>query len=409
MKSKNFFYGILVLIGIVALVAGCAVKQPAEQDELAIVQVTIGDGMLTAKTIEPDNYPMVIQKYVLKWWLKSDGDTEPSDPDLVSSKIVNPAAYAADTETFLLLVAATYKFKVDGHNADPPSAANRIGESEIIEATFKPSKIAQPLGPLTVKPIGGSGDYQITVQWPDVTAAFAGRVDIDIYDKSETFRDPQNPAVKLTDYSTSLTFTDTDKSVVLPNVNELPTGYYKCVISMYDDASTPQRLWSTIDALRIIDGQISTEIYTLKQQLYSLVTANIVNDMQNPLEMDLFVQDKNGYAVYYWDTGPALLEYFEIDYLNNIIAIAYPEDPLTKASVSVTKFEWFLDGSIPIDPLEDANQIYENTDIANGTTYSEVLVGNYNERLNPGSYQLTVLVTKGESLSSKSIQFIIWP
>jgi hypothetical protein len=68
MKRKMIYGGIIALLGIVALITGCAVQQPANTEgELAAIEVTFADDGVGSKNILPvsPDYDMAVDRYKL--------------------------------------------------------------------------------------------------------------------------------------------------------------------------------------------------------------------------------------------------------------------------------------------------------------------------------------------------------
>jgi hypothetical protein len=396
MKRKFLLGGILAVIVSIAIIAGCAIEKPAG-DEEAIVEITINQDMFTAKTIVPPDITMKIDRYVLKWWLTTA-------PGTVDSKNVTPVG--PSTTVYLLLAPGEYKFEVEGWNDTDTGADYPIGKGSSPPVTLVP-KIQQPIN-ITIEPVIGSGNYSITVNWTQVDYDFGGTLYVDIWEKDATnFDKVTNSTQWLDQYSIEQPFTDaTDPKLVTLSKSDLQNGYYKCIITMTNDTDT--RLWSTIDALRIVSDYTSEETYTLKRQLDALVAVNITEDLQNPLKIDLWVVDKDGTAGPHgngwWYSTDDLPEFFMITNTpnTNLDVWAYPVDAATNLSPTVDKFEWYLDVLNMLTPVEEV-LISTGTNVHE--SYSRVTqAGN---GLNVGSYSLSVLIYKGDTVSSRGFQFIV--
>jgi len=100
MKKQLLWTGILALIAALALVFGCAVQQPAVEEEETVVAFTIGQDMLSAKTIIPEQ-PMDITQYVLNWWKEGQ---DRSAPISGQTRTVDLAEDQTSATVLLLLV-----------------------------------------------------------------------------------------------------------------------------------------------------------------------------------------------------------------------------------------------------------------------------------------------------------------
>jgi hypothetical protein len=165
------------------------------------------------------------------------------------------------------------------------------------------------------------------------------------------------------------------------------------------DESDSAVLYTTIDALRIVADYTSIETYILNRQLDALVAVEIDENMQNPLDIDFFINDGTG-GVFY-DSADTLPDYFMITQSTTIAVEAYPQDRATSLSTSVDKFEWFIDGYISADLYK----VGENLTPDGTSSYSRVQIPG--SGFGMGAYSLSVLVTKDGTLSSRSIQLIV--
>jgi len=391
MKRKMIYGGIIALIAAIALAAGCATNHPATDEEAAI-EVTIQQAMVGAKTIEPD-IVMDITKYVVSWW--PDGN-----PGAAQTKEVTPAPNGTPTKFYLFLTTGMYNFKIDGFNAADPSA---IGSGSYGPISVKP-KATTPVD-IVVTPVSGSGNIAITVDWsayaPNdlnayVTATLYGPNDATLSTPLRTFTANPGLMEKVANVTGSYT-----------------NGYYKCVIQMRYD-SNDALIWSTIDALRIVADYTSTETYFLNAQLKGVVSGGVTEDLQNPLNITLEVAASTGSGVYY--ASDPLPEFFAVNEGTNLVVWAYPRIPdgtQGGSTTEVASFEWYIDGTIKIDPYQYDGKTWEeispSTDPVRPYSYSLFVNG---AGLPLGPYSLTVMVKKISStgattLSSRSFQFIV--
>lgn len=393
MKRKMIYGGIIALIAAIALVAGCATNQPAT-DEEAVIEVTIQQAMVGAKTIEPD-IVMDITRYVVSWW-------PAGNVAATQNKTVTPAPNGTPTKFYLFLTTGMYNFKIDGFNAPDPSFP--IGSGSYGPVSVKP-KVTTPVD-IIVTPVSGSGDVAIRVIWEAYTPN-----DINAY-VTATLYGPNdaNLSTPLTTFTADPGLEDKVANVTGSYTN----GYYKCVIQMKYDSNNAV-IWSTIDALRIVAGYTSTETYILNAQLKGVVSGGITEDLQNPLNITLEVAASTGSGVYY--ASDVLPEFFAVNEGTNLQVWAYPRIPdgtQGGLTTEVASFEWYIDGIIKVDPYKDLNEkIWEalkpGDDPLYAYSYSRFVNG---AGLPLAPYSLTVIVKKISStgattLSSRSFQFIV--
>jgi len=388
MKKSLLLSGILSLVVAIALLAGCAFEQPAS-DEEAIVEVTIVQDMFSTKTIEPVN-SMDITEYLLKW------DT--ISPPAANTKTVTPTG-GTTTVYLLLSPGETYYFQIEGYNLD----GDKIGASTIegpIE--FGPgSKVAQQVS-LTIEPIVGTGNLEVTVDWSTVdlgSYVLDAEVFLDIFDSSVTdfTTTPLHSFTADPDAGATAATVKNETTDDPPVADPIDNGYYKCIIKMVDE-SDGALLWTAIDALRIVaDDFISTETYNLVQgYLDALVAVKVDENMQDPLDIELRVVDDTANTYYYADDT---LPVFTISKENGsaLVVEAWPIDRSTTQSTSVDSFEWYLDGTI------DATAWKDSEDLAISFSRYRIPSGSFNI----GSYSLSVLVKKDGTLSSRTLQFVV--
>lgn len=391
MKRKMIYGGIIALIAVIALAAGCTTNQPATNEEAAI-EVTIQQAMVGAKTIEPD-IVMDITRYMVSWW-------PAGDVAATQSKEVTPAPNGTPTKFYLFLTTGMYNFKIDGFNAADPSA---IGSGSYGPISVKP-KVTTSVD-IIVTPVSGQGNFAITVDW----RAYAPN---DLNAKVTAILYGPNDAT----LSTPLLTVTADPGLgekVANVIGSYTNGYYKCVIQMKYDSNNAV-IWSTIDALRIVTDYTSTETYFLNAQLKGVVSGGVTEDLQNPLNITLEVAASTGSGVYY--ASDALPEFFAVNVGTNIDVWAYPRIPDgTQAGLTteVASFEWYLDGTLKIDPYTADGKTWEalkpGDDPLYAYSYSRFVNG---AGLPLAPYSLTVMVKKISStgattLSSRSFQFIV--
>jgi hypothetical protein len=389
MKKKIIFTGILSLIAVLVLVFGCAIEKPAVNEEETLVAFNIGQDMLSAKTIIP-NQPMDITQYVVKWW-KVGTDTTGVDPPSSQIKTVNLAENQTSAFVWIVLTPGEYIFKVEGNNkngfqigAGYPNPDNPLEPVVIYPAT--PKQIF-----ITIKPLDGSGTLYAEVTWPGVD--FGDLV----------------PAVVATITPLGGNPTDAvDIPLSVDMVNEIATatetglddGYYRFYIKMIEFGTT-NILWSTWDALRIIEADTSQAIYELTDALNALVAVQIDEDLNNPLKI---VFEVNGIVYDGTDVDHTLPVPFTITQGESLEIIARPYDselydPANPniGRVAVSSFEWYKRGTYTLTG---------NPESILSPSYSIVTVGSGD---NPGYYWIDLLVTNESqtSLTSERIEYLV--
>ena len=396
MKKQLLWTGILALIAALALVFGCAVQHPAVEEEETVVAFTIGQDMLSAKTIIPEQ-PMDITQYVLNWWKEGQ---DRSAPISGQTRTVDLDEDQTSATVLLLLVPGPYYFQVIGNNTNGFSVGMGYdNEDSDVPTTVVPKQYQEI--PIVVRPIPGSGDLSITVEWPDVD--FDGLVP----EVSATITPVGESALP----TASFTVDPAARNAVYTKTG-LEHGYYRFQIQMVDPSLPPTDmnyyLWSSIDALRIIANDTSSTTYTLERELDALVAVEITEEMDNPLLIQFYVHDGTTGAYYYPDELPQVpLDPLDPDpnYVNFIVTqgpimefVAYPQTPTTPPiPTPVDSFEWFLWGIVPLAVAEE-DLLYSYSRIYLDTT-----------GLDPGVYWVNLLVTKGDILTSERIEFAIVP
>ena len=376
MKRQFLLIGILALIGMIAIIAGCAIEQPAG-DEEAIVEINIGQDMFTAKTIDP-GFTLEIAEYEVMWWLT--GGT-------VETTRVQPSTDGKAT-VYLLLKPGGYHFKVVGYKTIGETE-NPIGESDEIVQTIDPKVKVNILIP--VGPVSGTETFSITVDWSQAVIDNINPT-IYVYVYDNLAEDPTDTTLK--DYEFNFTKVQTDDTSATGTSAELDTGYYKCLIQMKESSDVDARiLWSTVEALRIVDYYPSSKTYTLVRHLESLVQLDIDDNLQNPLILTYRVND-----VDYDETLPA--DPFSIDYGQNIKIRVWAQNPEDMSPVTFTTDdrEWYLngyDGTINLSDsaYHDPNNYYTQLSVGSG--------------LSPGFWSVNVLIKKDGIVSSGTVNFII--
>ena len=414
MRKILFLPGILVMIGAIALIVGCSIEQKEVPEEEAIVAFAIGQDTLFAKTIEPE-VSMDIKTFSIKGYKKNSS----GGFDLA---INVPAATADDsgvTVVYLLVVPGQYYFVITGING----AGDEIGEgtygSEASLVDIVPKKKHEIFVTVTPKP--GTGTLNVTVEWPGV------------------YFDSVVPLINAV--ITPMTGTEGDERTVSFDVDvgvehgtfvtdglkegrePLANGYYRFKLKMIDPGSDPVdtaddvTLWSTVDALRIVSGFESKEIYTLVKELDAFVPIQITEDMNNPFEISFNIDPdasgtEFGLTWYDWDkdktTDPPyvpLPDYIMVPKDKNIWVYAYPYDPVTGANIALDgpdSFEWYV--NFFEDRINPASASITYDAAAPAFQWSRLSIG---ADFPEGVYWIDVLMKKDGVIVSRRVKFIV--
>ena len=390
MKRKFLLGGILASIGLLVLIAGCAIGR-APDEEQAMVEVTISGSGIGAKTILPD-VTMEIDYYMLEYWEDVDGTHYTKGP-----------YYGSSTTAYLLLKPGDYYFKAMGYNEDPVRGDILIGEGETgpVEVFSKEVTSQQQIG-ITVIPLSGKGALDVTVKWTEIEFENPPKVTGEIQDLDGnrigdpiTFEGPQDnitlPANRYARY-----YTDGTSGKDL-----LDAGYYKFYVKMTN--SNDDWLWSTREALRIVQTDpiaTSEKTYELVQELYGLVAVAVTANLENPLLVKFYI------VPYIYDSEhnpvPGPVQIFDqsnddvvgiehiLGYSLSVNAFVYDEDGkqiTEEGDPDRLQFEWWQDGDVPITPGGGTtpgvnSKVYINTGagyhwldlLVTWTTDSEVIV-----------------------------------
>lgn len=341
MKKHLIIKGILGLI-IIALViiSGCSVLKDNEKGDL-VLNITPKD--IATKTIVPD-LDMNVANY----------DIEGNGPGGASFKIENAQPGVAVVQSGLR--AGTWEIIARAKNADAPTPTV-IGEgSTIVE--ILPGKINEAT--ITVYPVVGTGTLDITITWPNYpdTPSIMSNPNI-VSTLTPIGGTPQTIPFTIASDNLSAHFSD----------DTLSNGYYKLSILLYegDPSNSQNKVWGTVEAVRIIAGQVSSKTYTLKGELgLGLVEISIEEKLDNPLNIS-FSGDQR-----------FLLEG------NNMEITATVTDE-NGNPVTPDSYEWYFDG-----------------ELISGETSNTIIIGG---NLLPDTYYLDLVVTMGNVISSETVVF----
>lgn len=347
MKKQIIFTVILSLIAVLVLVFGCAIEQPAVDEEETVVAFTIGQEMMGAKTILPGEV-VDITTYKILWWTEEQSETEPPTPptEPIEGQYKTVKATTDTTTTvILLLFPGKYWFKVEGYNSTP----FKVGEgyfNDDSEAlyTVVPKKIQSI--PITVRPLTGDGKLNVTVKWPDVD--FDGITP----EVSATITPVTGDTPIEASFTLNPNFPDPDARDATYQNEQIPAGYYRFFIQLVDpdpdpdvEGEEPEILWSTIEALRIIEDDTSSTTYELKEELNAIGLVEITEEMDNPLTIHFEIGIGSDLTSYWPDELP--VDPFETTQGTNLTIIARPYDK-DGNRVAVESFEWYKYGTVPL-------------------------------------------------------------
>jgi hypothetical protein len=403
MKKSLLMTGILSLIVAIALFAGCAFNQEPSPEDGVLVQFTIGGDQFASKTIVPPDLSMDIKKFVLKGWGPGlnpvdDYDTpsfeSPVDPDLNDEATVVEFLYPGD-----------YFIVVEAYNnvdSDDPGAV-LIGEGFPDPNPFTIEPVVMQRIPITVKPVVGDGDASFTVVWPSEATDNLGAVPditIEIFDLASPpntlpgFPDSFSGYERIEDppgtFKDKKTFTST-----------LSTGYYRVVIKMLDASSN--LLWSTHEALRIINGETSIFSVELDEDLKKFFVVDIDTSMDNPLNIAFKIDgDADGTEEIPQDFDHTTGEYYNVNQGTDITIVAdVTDENAVPVLIAFYDFNWYLNGY--------GNSIKwtgGKTPTSGFDSRSTITIGS---TLNPGVYSINLEVKIDNIVSTETVNLKILP
>lgn len=239
------------------------------------------------------------------------------------------------------LVPGDWRITVDAYNNN----GTAVGYGEVT-VTVEAGRLVTASVPIT--PIDGPGSLEVTVMWPDGVLS------------NPHLSAVLSPADGGDDISLSFTYADDDMSAYAID-DTLANGYYRMSITLSDGDAV---LWGTVDAVRIIAGEISEAPYDLVEDVNRGGLSLVVDaDLQNPYAVELEVSDP-----LFLTPGTA----------TTVSATVTPANPdLT--------FQWYFQGS-PRPETGPSTVIPADTP--------------------KGAYWLSVIVSDGDTLSSASVKVI---
>jgi hypothetical protein len=313
---------VLIIAGVLFIFYGCSLESPQSGPEGTLNLVFSGEGLFTAKTIEPD-----LDMDVAVYDIFGSGPNGESfeqigvTSTLVWQKSLKPGGWtitvnAKNTEGKIIGTGSVYVEIIAG----------KVTNAEII-----------------VSPLIGEGILDVTVSWP------SGVIENPVIMGSITPAGGSSEAAPFVYGSDGLSATYTQT---------LATGYYMMSIQLYDNNVM---LWGTIEAVRIISGELSEKTFTLVKDVNSGgLELEIITEMENPIEI----------------TFSGALEFLPLG--SNMTVFASTSEP-------VDSYQWYLRG-MPVS----------------GETGNTITIG---ETLELGTYWLDLVVVKGSILSSEGIVF----
>lgn len=279
MKKWLYVKSILVLIAVVALLAGCAINQDNNSEE-GILVLGISDSALMARTVVPD-VKMEIAYYNV--WLFGPTNPVPSaSPDILVPNI--PYGQSRGVP----LKPGPYYIRVYAFNEDDVNIA--YGDIDPAPVNITRGSIANVT--ITVRPFdgdGANGFLSVRVSWPVGLLGDSPAVDAYIMRAADPDDDPANP-LDLYDPSITMSSSGTmNGSEYLSGAKTLNAGYYMFRVSLTDSWGTI--VWQTIDVGRVIAGNTTEAEYDLAYAInQGLVVIDVGEDLQNPLTLG-FNQD----------------------------------------------------------------------------------------------------------------------
>jgi hypothetical protein len=313
---------VLIFAGVIFLFYGCTLQSQQPGPEGTLNLIFSEAGLFTAKTIEPA-----------------------LDMDVASYDIYGSGPYGLTFEQLGVtdttvwqksLIPGVWTVTVNAKNIDGVIIGTGSVEVEIIAGKVTNTEI-------TVTPLEGDGILDVSVIWPEgviTSPVIAGTL---------------TPAGGSAETAAFVYGTD---GVSAGYTQTLASGYYMLSIQLYDGE---KMLWGTIEAVRIISGELSEKTYTLVKDVNSGgLELEIITEMENPIEI----------------TFSGALELLPSG--SNMTVFASTSEP-------VDSYQWYLKGT-PI----------------NGETSDTITIG---ETLEPGTYWLDLVVVKGSILSSQGVVF----
>ncbi|HEX3045633.1 MAG TPA: hypothetical protein VHY08_12815 [Bacillota bacterium] len=326
MKKLWLLVALTVLVAFTLAGCGGSGNKPGSSKTGSLV-LNIGQAGLKAQTIEP-----VLDMNIAAYDIIGSG---PNGANFRKDNVTVGGQVRINT-----LGVGSWAVEVDAKNA-----AGILIAAGVTTVQVSAGAAAQAI--VTVRPINGTGQLNLTVSWP------AGII--------------MNPSVTGTlipvgGTALNITYTLSGDNLSATYQNSmLSTGYYT-LFTQLKDGST--RKWSATDTIRIINGQTTTGVYelTATQGQFGDIQLEVTPDLQNPITITFSGQQ---------NSLPAG---------SDMTITAAPSQP-------VDAYQWYLNGFA----LPDA-------------TNASLTIG---QSLGVGKYMLTLVITKGNIVSSNSIGFSV--
>lgn len=313
---------VLIIAGVLFIFYGCSMESPQSAPDGTLNLVFSGEGLFTAKTIEPD-LDMDVAVYDI---YGSGPNGESFEQTGVTSTLVWQKS----------LVPGGWTITVHAKNAEGVIIGTGSVDVEIIAGEVTNAEIV-------VSPLIGEGILDVSVNWP------LGVIENPVVMGSIT---PAGGS------SETASFVYGPDGLSARHTQTLANGYSMISIQLYD---SDVMLWGTIEAVRIISGELSEKTFTLVKDVNrGGLELEIITDMENPIEI-IF----SG-ALEILPSG------------SNMTVFA-------STSELVDSYQWYLKGN-PIS----------------GEIGNTITIG---ETLEPGTYWLDLVVIKDSILSSEGIVF----
>jgi len=390
MKKSLLLSGILSLILVIALLAGCAINQETAPEDGVLVQFSIGGDEFASKTILPDE-PMDIELFSVKGW--GPGlDPETADPSFEAEVDPDQNNQATVVE---FLSPGDYFIVVEAYNGLNTDSDFVIGkgfpnDDPINRYPILPVKY-QTI-PITVRPVVGVGTADFTVVWPLDALSTEPEITIEIKEIDNTVVESGSfDAESEIEYPPGLGYSKDAKSYTS---GDLENGYYRVIINMYEDSSLAKLLWSTHEAMRIAANTTSTFIVELVEELNAFVEIDIATNMEDPLNI-AFQIDGQPY-------DPESGQYYEFTEGTDITILAEVTD---SDGVPVllyhSQYTWWLNGNGASITLSGYTPVSPDT-----ASQSQITVGS---GLPPGIWSINLEAVKGNIVASETIKLKVLP
>jgi hypothetical protein len=315
-KAVASMVGMCVVLFVVVM--GCTMEAPQSSEEGVLNLVFSRGGLFQVQTIEPD-LDMDIATYDVLG--TGPGGASFEQLDITSTTVVQAS-----------LVPGQWSITVNARNAGGVIIGSGSVVVEVVAGEVTTATV-------TVVPLSGEGTLDVTVVWPSgvlTTPSVNGSL-------TPVGGTAQPVSFVLAVDELSANYTES-----------LQNGYYTLTTRLDDDA---EMAWGTVEAVRIIAGELSSKVYTLVQDVNrGGLELEITPDIQNPIEISFNVSAS--------------------------IQIVLGEDVTVIATTSeaVDSYQWYLQG-IPLA----------------GETSDTITIGS---GLETGTYWLDLIVSKGIVLGS---------